>query len=95
MFSAAFILDQGVSICHLLPDATLEWEQPLIWAFDFVFGLQEFFTPWFARALGTLIDRVANSKTVIAGPFGAGARELLTCPTGLEELAFERSVLAP
>jgi hypothetical protein len=32
---------------------------------------------------------------VIAGSFGARARELLTCLTGLEELAFERSVLAP
>jgi hypothetical protein len=73
----------------------LEREQQLVWAFDFVFSLQEFFTPWFARALGALIDRVANSETVIAGSFGAGARELVTCLAGLEELAFERSVLAP
>src|SRR5215470_2514713 len=26
----------------------LEREQYLVWAFDFVFGFQEFFTPWFA-----------------------------------------------
>ena len=38
---------------------------------------------------------VADGETVIAGSVGAQARELLTCLAGLEELAFERSVLAP
>ena len=32
---------------------------------------------------------------MIAGPLGAGARELLAFLAGLEELAFERTVLAP
>jgi hypothetical protein len=32
---------------------------------------------------------------VIAGPSGAGSRELLASLAGLEELAFERSVLVP
>jgi hypothetical protein len=73
----------------------LEGDQQLVWAFDFIFGLQEFLTPWLAGALGALVDHVSNSETVIAGSFGAGARELLTCLAGLEELAFERSVLTP
>jgi hypothetical protein len=73
----------------------LERDQQLVRAFDFAFGLLEFFTPWFARALGALIDRVANSETVIAGSFGAGARKLVTGLAGLEELAFQRSVFAP
>jgi hypothetical protein len=73
----------------------LERDHQLVWTFDFVLGLQEFFSPWLARALGALVDHVANSETVIAGSFGARARELLTCLAGLEELAFERSVLAP
>lgn len=42
-----------------------------------------------------LVDHVANSETVIAGSFGTGARELVTCLAGLEELTFERTVLAP
>jgi hypothetical protein len=67
----------------------------LVGAFDFVLGLQEFFTPWFARALGALVDHVANGETVIAGSFGAPARELLTCLAGFEKLAFESPVLAP
>jgi hypothetical protein len=74
---------------------SLEWEHQLVWTFDFVFGLQEFFTPWLARALGALVDHVANSETVIAGSVGTQARELLTCLAGLEELAFKLSVLAP
>jgi hypothetical protein len=73
----------------------LERDQQLVRAFDFAFGLQEFFSPWFARALGALVDHVADSETVIASSFGAGARELVTCLAGLEELAFERPVLAP
>ena len=73
----------------------LERDQQLVGAFDFVFGLEEFFSPWFARALGTLIDRVANSETVIAGSFGAGARKLVTGLAGLKEFAFELPVLAP
>jgi hypothetical protein len=32
---------------------------------------------------------------VIAGSFGARARELLTCLAGLEKLEFECSMLAP
>jgi hypothetical protein len=74
---------------------TLVRNHQLVWAFNFVLGLQEFFTAWLARALGALIDRVANGVTVIAGSFGARARKLLTGLAGLEELAFERSVLAP
>ena len=46
----------------------LEREQQLVRAFDFLFGLQKFFTPRFARTLGALVDRVANSETVITGP---------------------------
>jgi hypothetical protein len=67
----------------------------LVRAFDLVFGLEEFFTPRFARALGTLVDRAANSETVIAGSFGAPARELLTYLAWLKELAFECPMLAP
>ena len=73
----------------------LERDQQLVCTFDFVFSLQEFFSPWFARALGALIDHVSNSETVIAGSFGAGARELVTCLAGLEEFAFEVPVLTP
>jgi hypothetical protein len=76
-------------------DATLEWEHQLVGPFDFVLGLQEFFTPWLARTLGALVDHVANGETVIAGSFGATARELLARPAGLEELAFECPVLVP
>jgi hypothetical protein len=67
----------------------------LVRAFDLVFGLQEFFTPRFTRALGALVDRAANGETVIAGSFGAPARELLTCLAGFEKLAFECPMLAP
>jgi hypothetical protein len=74
---------------------TLVRDHQLVWTFDFVLGLQEFFTPWLARALGTLVDRVANGVTVITSSFGARARKFLTCLAGLEELTFERSVLAP
>ena len=73
----------------------LEREQCPVWAFDFVFGLEEFFTPRFASALGALVNRVPNSETVIAGSLGAAAGELLASLAGLEELAFERSVLVP
>lgn len=66
----------------------LEGDQCLVWAFDFVFGLEEFFTPWFTCALGAFVNGIANSETVIAGPFGAGARKLLTRLARLEELAF-------
>jgi hypothetical protein len=73
----------------------LERKQQLVRAFDFALGLQEFFAPWFGRALGALIDRVANSETVIAGSFGAGARELVAHLARLEQLALERPVLVP
>jgi hypothetical protein len=73
----------------------LKRNHPFAWAFDFVFGLQEFLTPWFARAFRALVDRAANGETVIARPFRAGARELLARLAGFEELAFERSVLVP
>jgi hypothetical protein len=66
----------------------LEREHQFIRAFDFVFGLQKFVAPWFAGALGALVDGAANSETVIARSFGAGAREFLTSFAGLEELAF-------
>jgi hypothetical protein len=49
----------------------------------------------FASALGALVNRVPNSETVIAGSLGAAAGELLASLAGLEELAFERSVLVP
>jgi hypothetical protein len=75
--------------------ATLKRKQQLVWTFDFALGLQEFFTPWFARALGALVDRVADRVTVIAGPFGAGARELVTYLAGLEQLALKRPVFVP
>src|SRR5690348_7875586 len=39
---------------------SLEGEEHLVWAFDFLFGLQEFFAPRFSHALGTLVNRVAN-----------------------------------
>jgi hypothetical protein len=64
-------------------------------AFDFLFGLEEFFTPRFACALGPHVNRVPNSEAVIAGPLGTSAGELLASLAGLEELAFERSVLVP
>jgi len=73
----------------------LEREQCLVWTFDFLFGLKEFFTPRFAGALGALVNRVPNRETVIAGSLGAAAGELLASLAGLEELAFERSVLVP
>jgi hypothetical protein len=73
----------------------LERKQLLVRAFDFLFGLQEFLAPRFARALGALVDRIANCVTVIAGSFGTGARKLLAGFARLEELAFQRSVLIP
>jgi len=73
----------------------LERDQGLVWTFDFLFGLEEFFTPRFAGALGALVNRVPNRETVIAGSSGTAAGELLASLAGLEELAFERSVLAP
>jgi hypothetical protein len=73
----------------------LEREHHFIRALDFVFGLQKFVAPWFAGALGALVDGAANSETVIARSFGTGAGELLASLAGLEELVFERSVLIP
>jgi hypothetical protein len=73
----------------------LKRQQQLVGALNFVFSLEEFFTPRLACALGALIDRVVNSETVIASSIGAGTRELLTSFAGLKELAFEGSVLAP
>jgi hypothetical protein len=73
----------------------LERERCLVWTFDFLFGLEEFFTPGFACALGALVNRVPNRETVIAGSLGAAAGELLASLAGLEELAFERPVLVP
>ena len=73
----------------------LERDQWLVWTFDFLFGIEEFFTPRFACALGALVNRVSNSETVIARPLGAGAGELLASLADLEEPAFKRSVLAP
>jgi hypothetical protein len=73
----------------------LERKRHLVWAFDFVFGLQEFFTPWFACTLGALVNRVADSETVITGPFRAGAREPFARLAWLEELALKRAVFAP
>jgi len=73
----------------------LERDQWLVWTFDFLFGLEEFLTPRFAGALGALVNRVPNRETVIAGSLGAAAGELLASLAGLEELAFERSVLVP
>jgi hypothetical protein len=75
--------------------AILKRDQRLVWAFDFLFRLQEFFAPRFAVALRTLVNRVANSVTVIAGSFGAVARKLLTFLARLRELAFQIPVFAP
>ncbi len=74
---------------------SLKKDQWLVWAFDFLFGLEEFFTPWFACTLGALVNDVADSVTVIASPLGAGARELLAFLARFEEFAFERPVLFP
>jgi hypothetical protein len=73
----------------------LEREQQFVRTFNFLFGLQEFFAPWFARALGALVDRVADGEAVIAGPFGTGAGKLFTFLAGFEELAFEHPMLLP
>ena len=74
---------------------TLERHQRVVGAFDFRFGLEKFFTPWFASALGALVNRVADSETVVAGPFGTGSGKLLASFTRLEKFSFERSVLFP
>jgi len=73
----------------------LKREQSLARALDILFRLQEVFAPWFAIALSTLVNRVANGVTVIAGPFSAVARKLLTFLARLEELAFQIPVFAP
>src|ERR1700676_3527433 len=73
----------------------LERDHQFIRALDFVFSLQKFVAPWFAGALWALVDGTANSETVIARSFGAGAREFLTSFAGLEKLGFSRSVLSP
>jgi len=78
-----------------LPRIRLARGQCLVWTFDFLFGLEEFFTPRFACALGALVNRVPNSETVIAGSLRAGAGELLAFLARLKELAFERPVLIP
>jgi hypothetical protein len=62
---------------------------------QFVFGLYKFLTPWFPRALGTLVYRIANSKAVIAGSIGVSARKLFTFFAWPEELAFNHAVLLP
>jgi hypothetical protein len=84
---------------QLLPVASdmdrLEREQYLVWAFDLLFGLEEFFTPRFAGTLGALVNHVPNSETVIAGSLGAAAGEFLASLAGLEELAFKCPVLVP
>jgi hypothetical protein len=74
---------------------TLKRGQPLVWAFDFVLGIEEFFTPWLACALGALVNHVAHSEAVIAGPVGAGPRELIACLAGREGLNLEGPVFAP
>lgn len=51
----------------------LKREQTLIRAFDILFRLQEVFAPRFAVALRTIVNRVANGVTVIAGSLGAVA----------------------
>jgi hypothetical protein len=63
----------------------LEREHQFVRALDFVFGLQKFFTPWFARALGARVDGVANREAVIAGSPRAVARKLLTSLAGFEK----------
>jgi hypothetical protein len=88
-------LQKGYWIASHPTRRPLKREQLLVWTFDFGFGLEEFFTPWFAYALGALVDRIANRETVIARSFGAVARKLATGLAGLEELAFERSMLLP
>jgi hypothetical protein len=74
---------------------TLKRDEPLVWAFDFVLGIEEFFTPWLACALGALVNHVAHCETVIAGPLGAGSRELIACLAGLEKFNREGPVFAP
>jgi hypothetical protein len=78
--------------CH---SRGLKRKRHLVWAFDLVFGLQEFFTPWFACTLGAVVNGVADSETVITGPFRAGSMEPFTRLAWFEELAFECPVLAP
>jgi hypothetical protein len=73
----------------------LERHQRLVWAFDFLFGIEKLFTPWFANAFGALVNRVAYSETVVAGSLGTGSGKLLASPTRLEKFSFERSVLFP
>jgi hypothetical protein len=75
--------------------AALEREHQFVRALDFVFGLQKFFTPWFARALGALVDRVANREAVIAGSIRTVAWKLLTFLAGFEKHAIELSMLFP
>ena len=71
----------------------LERKQDFVRVFDFFFSFEEFFAPRFACTLGTLIDDVANSETVIAGSFGAVSGKLVTCLARLKELTFEGPVL--
>lgn len=72
----------------------LKGEQFLVRVFALVFGFQELFTPRFAGALRTFINRIADGETVIAGSFRAVARKLVTRFARLEEFAFESPVLA-
>jgi hypothetical protein len=73
----------------------LKREHKLVGALDFVFGLQKFFTPWFAHAFGALVDGVANREAVIAGSIRTVARKLLTFLAGFEKRAIELSMLFP
>jgi hypothetical protein len=75
--------------------ASLERKRHLVWAFDLVFGLEEFFTPLLACTLGALVNRIADRETVITSAFRAGSMEPFTRLAWFEELAFERPVLAP
>jgi hypothetical protein len=73
----------------------LKRDELLVWTFDFGLGLEEFFTPWLACALGALVNHVANGETVIAGPLGTGPRELIAYLAGREELKPQGPVFAP
>lgn len=73
----------------------LKQNQQLFQALDFAFGLEEFLTPWFACAFGTLVNHVTHCKAVVAGTLRAGPGEFLAYLARLEELGFEGAMLAP
>jgi hypothetical protein len=77
------------------PFSALEREHQFVQALNFVFGLQKFLTPWFAHALRTLVDGVANCEAVIAGSIRAVARKLLTFLAGFEKHTLDLSMLFP